>query len=60
LDAAYAEAGRFAEAVATAAKVREMALAAGQSEIAQRAEERLALYRAGKPYRSPAPPSSAP
>jgi tetratricopeptide (TPR) repeat protein len=60
LDAAYAEAGRFAEAVATAAKVRELALAAGQPEIAQRAEERLALYRAGKPYRSPAPPSSPP
>ena len=60
LDAAYAEAGRFAEAVVTAAKVREMALAAGQPEIAQRAEGRLALYRAGKPYRSPAPSSSPP
>ncbi len=41
LDAAYAEAGRFADAVATAAKVREMALAAGQPDIAQRAAERL-------------------
>ena len=60
LDAAYAEAGRFAEAMATAAKVRELALAAGQPEIAQRAEERLALYRAGKPYRQPAPPQSPP
>jgi tetratricopeptide (TPR) repeat protein len=60
LDAAYAETGRFPEAMATAAKVREMALATGQPEIAQRAEERLALYRAGKPYRSPAPPQSAP
>ena len=60
LDAAYAETGRFAEAMATAAKVREMALATSQPEIAQRAEERLALYRAGKPYRSSAPPQSAP
>jgi tetratricopeptide (TPR) repeat protein len=60
LDAAYAETGRFAEAVATAAKVREMALATGQPEIAQRAAERLALYRAGKPYRSPAPPQTPP
>jgi tetratricopeptide (TPR) repeat protein len=60
LDAAYAETGRFAEAVATAAKAREMALAAGQPDIAQRAEERLALYRAGNPYRTAAPPQSAP
>src|ERR1035437_1061228 len=60
LDAAYAETGRTAEAMATAAKVREMALATGQPEIAQRAEERLALYRAGKPYRSPAPPQFPP
>jgi Flp pilus assembly protein TadD len=60
LDAAYAETGRFAEAMATAAKVREMALATGQPEIAKRAAERLALYRAGKPYRSMAPPQSAP
>jgi tetratricopeptide (TPR) repeat protein len=60
LDAAYAEAGRFAEAVATVAKVRQLALAAGQPDIAQQAEERLALYRAGKPYRTPAPPQSSP
>jgi Flp pilus assembly protein TadD len=60
LDAAYAEAGRFAEAVATVAKVRQLALAAGQPDIAQQAEERLALYRAGKPYRTPASPQSSP
>ncbi len=51
LDAAYAEAGRFAEALATAAKARELALAAGQADIARQAEERMALYHAGKPYR---------
>jgi Flp pilus assembly protein TadD len=58
LDAAYAETGRFAEAIATVTKVRELALAAGQPDIARRAEERLALYQAGKPYRTPAPPQS--
>jgi protein O-mannosyl-transferase len=53
LDTAYAGAGRFEEAITTAKKTRELALAAGQQQIAQQAEERLALYRAGKPYRSP-------
>jgi tetratricopeptide (TPR) repeat protein len=55
LDAAYAGAGRFEEAITTAGKTRELALAAGQQQIAQKAEERLALYRAGKPYHSPSP-----
>jgi protein O-mannosyl-transferase len=49
LDAAYAEAGRFADAQATAAKARELALASGQPEIARQAEERIALYQSGKP-----------
>jgi protein O-mannosyl-transferase len=53
LDAAYAGAGRFDEAITTANKTRELALAAGQQQIAQKAEERLALYRAGKAYHSP-------
>jgi tetratricopeptide (TPR) repeat protein len=53
LDAAYAESGRFDEALVTATKARELALAAGQQPIAQAAEERLALYRERKPYRSP-------
>jgi tetratricopeptide (TPR) repeat protein len=56
LDAAYAEAGRFEEAMAAATKARDLALAAGQKDIAQKAEERLALYREHKPYRTPAPP----
>ena len=51
LDAAYAEAGRFDEAIQTAQKVREMAQAAGQEEIAQGAEQRMALYRQHQPYR---------
>jgi tetratricopeptide (TPR) repeat protein len=53
LDAAYAAAGRFDEAITTANRVRELAMAAGQQQIAQKAEERLALYRAGKAYHSP-------
>jgi protein O-mannosyl-transferase len=50
LGAAYAEAGRFDDAVAAATKARELALAAGQKELAKRNEELLELYRAGKAY----------
>jgi tetratricopeptide (TPR) repeat protein len=60
LDAAYAEVGRFADAQATAAKARDLALAAGQPDIARQAEERMALYRAGKPYRMAAPAKPGP
>ena len=38
LDAAYAEAGRFTEAVSAAEKTREIALAAGNTQAAQAAE----------------------
>ena len=59
LDAAYAAAGRFDDAVATATKTRQLALAAGQPDIAQAAEERLTLYRARKPYQPrPSPPTA--
>jgi len=51
LDASYAEAGRFDEAVATATKARQMALAAGQKDLAQAAEKRLEVYRSRQPYR---------
>ena len=54
LDAAYAEAGRFGEAISAAEKTRELALAGGQKEIAQAAEQRLALYRRQQPYRQQA------
>ena len=60
LDAAYAEAGRFDEAVAAAKKAREFALAKGQEALAQAAEERLALYAARKPYRQPGSQKSPP
>ena len=58
LDAAYAEVGRFDDAVATATKVRELALAAGQPGLAQAAEARMVFYQARKPYRSPALPGA--
>jgi protein O-mannosyl-transferase len=50
LAAAYAEAGRFPEAVSSAEKAHALALAAGQKEIAQRNRELLELYRAGRAY----------
>jgi tetratricopeptide (TPR) repeat protein len=50
LAAAYAEAGRFGDAVTTAEKARELALAAGQKETADRNGQLLELYRAGRAY----------
>ncbi|HOX57716.1 MAG TPA: tetratricopeptide repeat protein [Candidatus Paceibacterota bacterium] len=51
LAAAYAEAGRFAEARSTAQRAIEAAQAAGQAELAARNRELLKLYEAGKPCR---------
>jgi tetratricopeptide (TPR) repeat protein len=51
LDAAYAEVGRFEEAIAMAQQAQKMALERGQNGLAEMAGERLELYRAGKPYR---------
>jgi len=51
LDAAYAETGQFADAIATAEKTRQLAMAAGQNDLAKAAEERLALYKENKPFR---------
>jgi hypothetical protein len=50
LAAAYAEAGRFQDAVSSAEKAHSLALAAGQKEIAQKNQELLELYRAGRAY----------
>ncbi len=49
LGAAYAEAGRFPEAVATAEKA--CASAAGDAALLKSNQKLLALYREGKPYR---------
>ncbi len=54
LAAAYAAAGRFNDAVATAQKAVDLARSAGQPEIAKEIESRLKLYREGNAYRQPA------
>ena len=54
LAAAYAAAGRFGEAVATAEKAIDMAQSAGQTKLAAEIEARLQLYRSGRAYRPPA------
>jgi tetratricopeptide (TPR) repeat protein len=54
LAAAYAEAGRFPEAVATAEKAEQLATSAGLTAVAAKNRQRLELYRAGKPYHEPA------
>ena len=55
LAAAYAEAGRFAEAVATATKAADLAGAAGNEPFAAANRQLLLLYRTGRPYHE-APP----
>jgi hypothetical protein len=49
LAAAYAEAGRFEDAVKTAEHARSLALAIGQKNKAEKIGQSLELYRAGKP-----------
>jgi Tfp pilus assembly protein PilF len=55
LAAAYAEAGRFPEAVTTEEKAEQLATAAGLTAVAAKDRELLELYRASKPYHEPAP-----
>jgi protein O-mannosyl-transferase len=56
LAAAYAEAGRFPEAQAVTAQLEHSAALAGLTDVAQRNERLLELYRAGRPLREPPPP----
>ena len=53
LAAAYAEAGRFAEAVSAQQKVCELAVAQGQPARQEPFQRRLELYRSGRAYHSP-------
>ena len=53
LAAAYAAAGRFAEAVKTARAGVDAASTAGASDVASRFRERLQMYEEGRPYRMP-------
>jgi Flp pilus assembly protein TadD len=50
LAAAYAEAGRFEDAVKTGERAKALALATGKSALAARNEELLTLYRARKAF----------
>jgi tetratricopeptide (TPR) repeat protein len=50
LAAAYAEAGRFEDAVETAERAKSLATAEGEKELAKKNQQLLELYRAAKPY----------
>jgi len=51
LAAAYAAAGRFSDAVATAEKAIKLADSTDNKERAGKIQNRLELYKLGKPYR---------
>jgi tetratricopeptide (TPR) repeat protein len=51
LAAAYAEAGRFADAVETARKALELATQHGEQDLAEALNSRIRLYESQKPYR---------
>ena len=53
LAAAFAEAGRFDEAVRIGEQARNLALAANQTELARKIVDHLDLYRLGLPCRTP-------
>ncbi len=56
LAAAYAEAGRFPEAVTAEEKAEQLATAAGLWAVAAKNRQLVELYRAGKSYHEPANP----
>ena len=60
LAAAYAEAGRFNDAVATAQKAIEVATAAGDTNFVAMNRRLQALYRVGRPYHEPPRPAARP
>ena len=59
LAAAYAEAGRFKEAIETARRASNLARAAGQPEVAEKNRQLLELYQSGRAYRQPPPAGGA-
>ena len=56
LAAAYAEAGRFPEAVTASEKAHNLALALGRQELALKNQELLQLFKNHQPYREKAGP----
>ena len=60
LAAAYAEAGRFDEAVATGQKACALASELGETNLLKRNQELVILYQAHQPYHEPPPGSNVP
>jgi len=60
LAAAYASAGLFDKAVATAERAQALALGNRETKMTAEIAQRLELYRQGKPYRESAPSSAPP
>jgi len=56
LAAAYAEAGRFDDAIAMAQKACDLATASGNTALVKKGQELLALFREHQPYRAPVNP----
>ncbi len=59
LAVAYAETGRFAEAIRSAQEAQRLAEAAGQTEFVRRNQQLLELFQAGQPYREAISPGAA-
>jgi hypothetical protein len=51
LAAAYAEAGRFAEAISTTEAAQQLAASAGQKAVAAKCSSLLDTLKSGKPWR---------
>ena len=60
LAVAYAATGNFTEAIKTAEKALDLADGAGKKDLVQKIKDRIKLYRAGQPYREPAPNPAGP
>jgi tetratricopeptide (TPR) repeat protein len=59
LAAAYAETGRFSEAVTTAGQARELALRRAGANLANALQAQIGCYQAGAPFREAVPANSA-
>jgi hypothetical protein len=53
LAAAYAENGRFGEAIETAQRGADLAISQGNPALAAEIESNIALYQSGRPLRDP-------
>jgi hypothetical protein len=57
LAAAYAEAGRFQDALAAAEKARDLAVAAGKTDLVGKNQRLIEVFRSGRAYYETAPMS---